>query len=56
MIRILNDLVLPPDLPPVEPEPYDPTKLIVTLCAVAVVVAAAAVLTVVLIRRKRNKK
>ena len=55
MMRILSDVVLPPDFPPVEPEPYDPTKLIVTICAVAVVVAAAAVLTVVLIRRRKHK-
>ena len=55
MMRILSDVVLPPDFPPVEPEPYDPTKLIVTICAVAVVVATAAVLTVVLIRRRKHK-
>lgn len=54
MLRVFGDLVLPPE-PPVEPEVYDPTKLIVILCAVALVVAAAVVTTVVLIRKKKHR-
>lgn len=54
MLRVFGDIVAPPK-PPIEPEVYDPTKLIVILCAVALVVAAAVVLTVVLIRKKTHK-